>query len=126
MIKGRKILDLGCGTGIPFDSFLVGNDYQVTGVDIAENHVKKAREVFVQGLERVGEDELTWQTYMEAMEEDPINNPFGGIVDFSDGNRVGTQAMSWLEATASQNEEDEWTYDWATVRDIQDISEILN
>lgn len=85
-----------------------------------------AADVFVQGLERVDEDELTWKTYMEAMEEEPVNNPFGGIVDFSDGNRVGTQAMSWLEATASQDDEDEWTYDWATVRDIEDISEILN
>lgn len=85
-----------------------------------------AADVFVQGLERVGEDELTWQSYMEAMEEDPINNPFGGIVDFSDGNRVGTQAMSWLQGTAVQDEDEEWTYDWATVRDIQDISEILN
>ncbi|WEL23374.1 class I SAM-dependent methyltransferase [Candidatus Nanohalovita haloferacivicina] len=39
-----KILDLGCGTGLPFDRFLVEKDHQVTGVDISEKHVEMARE----------------------------------------------------------------------------------
>lgn len=39
-----EILDLGCGTGLPFDRFLIDNGYDLIGVDIAENHVEKARE----------------------------------------------------------------------------------
>ena len=38
------ILDLGCGTGVPFDSYLVQKGFSVTGIDFATNHVKQARE----------------------------------------------------------------------------------
>lgn len=49
-----KVLDLGCGYGLPFDRYLVDHGYSVTGVDIAEKHVKGARErvpeaKFIQG-----------------------------------------------------------------------------
>ena len=36
------ILDLGCGTGLPFDSYLTDNGHDVTGIDVAENHIKSA------------------------------------------------------------------------------------
>ena len=39
-----KILDLGSGTGIPYDKYLVERGYKVTGLDISEKHVKRARE----------------------------------------------------------------------------------
>lgn len=39
-----KVLDLGCGTGIPFDQYIVDNGYQLTGIDIAEKHIEKAEE----------------------------------------------------------------------------------
>ena len=38
-----KILDLGSGTGIPYDKFLVEKGFQVTGLDISEKHVNCAR-----------------------------------------------------------------------------------
>jgi cyclopropane fatty-acyl-phospholipid synthase-like methyltransferase len=44
LANSGKILDLGCGTGLPFDRYLVDNGFEVTGVDIAKNHVEKARE----------------------------------------------------------------------------------
>jgi len=39
-----KILDLGSGTGIPYDKYLVGKGFRVTGLDISEKHVNRARE----------------------------------------------------------------------------------
>ena len=39
-----KILDLGSGTGIPYDKYLVEKGFQVTGLDISEKHVTRARE----------------------------------------------------------------------------------
>jgi len=54
---------------------------------------------FVEGLERVGSDVLTWDNYIDAMEESPVLNPFGGTVDYADGRRAGTQSMSLLLAT---------------------------
>jgi ubiquinone/menaquinone biosynthesis C-methylase UbiE len=42
--KGAKILDLGCGTGVPFDKYLVVRGFELTGVDFASNHIAAARE----------------------------------------------------------------------------------
>ncbi|MFW5729721.1 MAG: ABC transporter substrate-binding protein, partial [Spirochaetota bacterium] len=65
------------------DPALAGNPYAQAGWIAAA--------VFVQGLERVGDEPLTWENYIAAMEEEPVNIPLGGTVDFSDGRRVGTQ-----------------------------------
>jgi len=42
VLQGGKILDLGSGTGIPYDSYLVERGYDVTGVDISGKHVEMA------------------------------------------------------------------------------------
>ena len=52
-----------------------------------------AADFFVKGLEKV-EGEITWENYIAAMEKEPIENPFGGMIDFADGKRLGTQEMS--------------------------------
>ena len=36
------ILDLGCGTGIPYARFMVDNGFKVTGIDISEDMVRVA------------------------------------------------------------------------------------
>lgn len=41
--KGSKVLDLGCGAGVPVAKFLSRNGYKVTGVDFAEGMIKLAR-----------------------------------------------------------------------------------
>ena len=79
-----------------------------------------AAATFVEGLRRVGEDELTWTSYIEAMEQEPVSLPFGVIVDYADGRRVGTQAMAFLKAI---KEEDALI--WDTVEPIQMINDIL-
>jgi branched-chain amino acid transport system substrate-binding protein len=94
------------------DPALAGNPYAQAGWIAAA--------VFVQGLERVGTDPLTWENYVAAMEEAPVEIPLGGSVDFSDGRRVGTQAMSLLKAT----------YDggpgWVVDQPLEPLSEILD
>lgn len=82
-----------------------------------------AAHFFVEGLKRVGDGELTWETFLTAMEEAPISIPFGGIVDYADGRRVGTQAMAFLKAEQIAGEE--VTFNWATIREIEDIESIL-
>lgn len=39
-----KILDLGCGSGIPIDKFFVDRGFKVTGIDISERQVELARQ----------------------------------------------------------------------------------
>ena len=73
------------------DAALAGNPYAQAGWIAAS--------IFVQGLERVGTDPLTWENFIAAMEESPVEIPLGGSVDYADGRRVGTQAMSLLRAT---------------------------
>jgi hypothetical protein len=84
-----------------------------------------AAHFFVEGLKRVAEgfEELTWETYLNAMEESPVSIPFGGDVDYANGSRVGTQAMAFLKA--EQVAGDEVTFNWATIREIEDIESIL-
>jgi len=50
---------------------------------------------FSEGVKRVAAngEVLTWENYMNALEESPIENPFGGVIDFADGMRTGTQQM---------------------------------
>ncbi len=84
-----------------------------------------AAHFFVEGLRRVGDDPLTWENFIAAMESDPIEMPFGGIVDYADGRRVGTQAMALLQATVGEDDEGNPVYEWITIREIEDIESIL-
>jgi ABC-type branched-subunit amino acid transport system substrate-binding protein len=53
-----------------------------------------AAHTFVEGLRRLEGKEVTWASYMTALEEAPIRTPFGGSVDFGNGNRWGVQEMN--------------------------------
>lgn len=41
--KAAKILDLGCGIGIPFDKYFADKGFQVIGIDVAHKHVEQAK-----------------------------------------------------------------------------------
>ena len=41
--KGAKILDFGCGLGIPHDKFFAKNGFAVTGIDISQKHIDIAK-----------------------------------------------------------------------------------
>lgn len=41
--KGSKILDLGCGVGLPHDGYFVKNKFSLTGVDISKKHIEQAK-----------------------------------------------------------------------------------
>ena len=49
---------------------------------------------FCEGLRRLRGKEVTWESFREAMESAPIRIPFGGMVDYAKGQRIGTQEMS--------------------------------
>ena len=78
-----------------------------------------AAHFFVEGLKRV-DGVITWDTYMDALESAPIQNPFGGEIDFTGGLRAGTQEMN-LSVINHDNLEGEW----APVKDLQSIDSIL-
>lgn len=41
--SGATILDLGCGSGKPIDSYLVSRGFKITGIDISEKQIELAR-----------------------------------------------------------------------------------
>ena len=101
------------------DPLLAGNPYAMAGWIAAA--------FFVEGLERVGTDVLTWENYIDAMEEAPIENPFGGTVDYADGRRAGTQSMSLLLATIIPAEgETPESYLFAPFKPLETIDSILS
>lgn len=89
-----------------------------------------AARIFVEGLERVAanEEELTFATYIAAMEEEAINVPMGGTVDFSDGKRWGIASMSLLKysysVTKNEENEDVVTEAFGKVQEIETIEQI--
>jgi len=95
-----------------------------------------AASVFVEGLKRVetNAEDLTWATYIAAMEESAIDIPMGGVVDFSGGKRWGIASMALMQygitlgdnpATLDVTETDYILAEAFTkVRPIQTIEEI--
>lgn len=79
-----------------------------------------AAHFFVEGLKRV-DGVITWDTYMDALEESPINNPFGGQIDFGNGLRAGTQEMN-----LSKINHDNPAGEWVEEKPLQSIDSILN
>lgn len=75
---------------------------------------------FVEGLKAIPEgDEVTWESYMDAIESAPVKNPFGGLIDYSDGKRLGTQEMSLSKMDPTS------ALGWAPFQPMQSIDDIL-
>ncbi|SHI93732.1 ABC-type branched-chain amino acid transport system, substrate-binding protein [Geosporobacter subterraneus DSM 17957] len=89
---------------------LSSNAYAMTGWIAAH--------FFTEGLKRVDGD-LTWESYMNALESAPIQNPFGGTIDFSEGKRLGTQQMSLSKMNPSA------ASGWESYIGFKGIDEIL-
>ncbi len=48
--EGARILDLGCGAGVPIDGFFLDRGFDVTGVDISPRQIRLAQERFPNGI----------------------------------------------------------------------------
>jgi ABC-type branched-subunit amino acid transport system substrate-binding protein len=99
-----------------FNSDYVTSVYAMTGWIAAA--------FFVEGLERVGEDDLTWENFIDAMEEAPIQNPFGGLIDYANGSRVGTQSMALVQLQIVAGSDPE-AYTWTVTQPIESIEDII-
>ncbi len=73
---------------------------------------------FVQGLKQT-EGTLTWDNFMSGLEAKPIENPFGGIIDYSNGKRLGTNEMNLSKVDATN------ATGWSLVKPLQNIDSIL-
>ncbi len=57
-----------------------------------------AGKIFIEGLERVDDagKSLNWKNYIAAMEQEIIDFPLGGAIDFTDGKRWGVDQLALL------------------------------
>ncbi len=79
-----------------------------------------AAHFFTEGLRRLESGEVvTWEKFMDAMEEAPIQNPFGGVIDYGNGVRAGTQEMN-----LSKVNPDEVTR-WEVVDGLRSMDDLL-
>lgn len=78
-----------------------------------------AASFFTEALKRV-EGTITWEKYMDALEAAPINNPFGGSIDFGHGLRAGTQEMNLSKVLHT-----ELDGLWEVTKPLQSIESIL-
>jgi len=77
---------------------------------------------FVEGLRRIEGQDVTWENYMAAMESAPIKLPFGAAVDYANGNRWGTQAMSLSKVVEIS---DAAPMGWENVEPVTNMADLL-
>ncbi|MCL2364796.1 MAG: ABC transporter substrate-binding protein [Defluviitaleaceae bacterium] len=77
-----------------------------------------AASTFVQGMQATDPDNLTWEGFIEAMESTPINVPMAGTMDFSNGQRTGTEYLALLRANFE-------TGAWDTVRPLESLHAVI-
>lgn len=81
-----------------------------------------AAHFFCEGLRRLEGEEVTWASYMAALEEAPIQNPFGGVIDFANGQRLGTQEMNLSKVVPA---DETWVAGWELVSPLASIDSLL-
>lgn len=75
--------------------------------------------VFCEGLRRMGNQAPSWDRYIDAMEQAPIRFPFGGIVDYTGGKRLGTMEMNLYKLDLAA------PIGWRQIDRLRGISELL-
>lgn len=84
-----------------------------------------AGHTFVEGLKAVGDQALTWENYVDALENTELKIPFGGTVDFKDGRRVGVDSMTLMKLGIAPDTEGNDAPGWVLEQPLMNISEIL-
>ncbi|MDR1807971.1 MAG: ABC transporter substrate-binding protein [Propionibacteriaceae bacterium] len=77
---------------------------------------------FVEGLKRLEGQPVTWESYMKALESAPIQNPFGGQIDYANGNRLGTQEMNLSKVVPVS---DDYPSGWEQVEPLESVKSLL-
>ncbi|WIV12778.1 ABC transporter substrate-binding protein [Proteiniborus sp. MB09-C3] len=72
-----------------------------------------------EGLKRTEGQTLNWENFMKAMESAEFKIPMGGTVNYANGQRLGTQAMSLLKVSDDGKA-------WESVKPVEDLNIIVD
>jgi ABC-type branched-subunit amino acid transport system substrate-binding protein len=77
-----------------------------------------AASIFCQALRKLEGKEVTWESFMAALEDGEYDVPFGGSISFANGQRTGVQSM--LLSKCDPSNPNGWTvvYGFANMDDI--------
>ena len=77
-----------------------------------------AASIFCQALRKLEGKEVTWESFMAALEDGEYDVPFGGTISFANGKRTGVQSM--LLSKCDPSNPNGWTvvYGFANMDDI--------
>ena len=85
-----------------------------------------ALDVFMTGINRLADKEITRENLLEAMESAPINVPISGGVNYANGQRIGLDGMSFVKyVRPSDPNAAASTGTFTNVINMQSIDEIL-
>lgn len=85
-----------------------------------------ALDVFMTGINRLADKEITRENLLEAMESAPINVPISGGVNYANGQRIGLDGMSFVKyVRPSDPKAAASTGTFTNVINMQSIDEIL-
>lgn len=84
-----------------------------------------AGKLFVHGLEQVkaSGEELTWESYIAALESAPFHIPMGGELDFAGGDRLGVTALA-LNTISTEINPDTGYYAMQAVSPIMSLDDV--
>ncbi|MBQ6603856.1 MAG: ABC transporter substrate-binding protein [Eubacterium sp.] len=88
----------------------------ITNTDAESGWV--AAHVFCTALKRLEGKPVTWESYMAALEEAPIDIPFGGSISFANGARTGVQEMILRKCDGTSAD------GWTTVDGFRSMDEL--
>jgi SAM-dependent methyltransferase len=95
--SGGDVLDLGCGNGIPAAKWLSDKDFRVTGVDLSDTMVERARELVPGAAFLRGDVTLADEVDFDVSTFDAVVSFFALIhVPITDQPGVIARAARWL------------------------------
>lgn len=71
-----------------------------------------------EGLKRVEGKTLNWENFIKEMESAEFKIPMGGVINYADGNRLGTQSMSLLKISEDGTA-------WTPAKPVEDLNVII-
>lgn len=126
-IYANAWVDLLNADGSPSDGYLTYVDEISKEHDNYDNNSFAiagwiAAMVFVEGLNKLDPDEaITWETFIEAMEDGTLEYDLGADLDYRNGQRTGTQILSFLQMQYDADEEATYFDTVAPMEHIDDI-----
>ncbi|NLD52704.1 MAG: hypothetical protein GX650_07390, partial [Clostridiales bacterium] len=82
-----------------------------------------AVKVFMEGIQRLADKDITRDAFLEAMESARINVPISGGVDYSNGQRIGLDGMAFAKYVKNYTD---LATAFITVDGMKSIDELLN